>query len=111
MILVAEIILTLRDFVVEITVRRSLGDVYAGERITHAIMGILVRGDDRIPRSGNDQVAEDTNAARVHSAAPFRGISGGVLCSWPSALRCRESAISTARADSRTGHGRGIPTD
>ena len=37
----AEIVLTLTDFVVEIAVRKQLGDVYAGERITHAIMGIL----------------------------------------------------------------------
>jgi hypothetical protein len=37
----AEVILTLWDFVVEIRVRRDLGDVYAGERVTHAIMGIL----------------------------------------------------------------------
>ena len=35
------IILTLTDFVVEIAVRKQLGDVYAGERVTHAIMGIL----------------------------------------------------------------------
>jgi hypothetical protein len=40
-ILIAEIILTLTDFVVEITVRKPLGDVYAGERVTHAVMGIL----------------------------------------------------------------------
>lgn len=40
-VLIAEIILTLWDFVVEIAVRQTLGDVYAGERITHAIMGIL----------------------------------------------------------------------
>ena len=40
-ILVAEIILTLRDFVVEITVRKIVGDVYGGERVTHAVMGIL----------------------------------------------------------------------
>jgi hypothetical protein len=39
-VIVAEIILTLWDFVVEIRVRRALGDVYAGERVTHAIMGI-----------------------------------------------------------------------
>lgn len=39
--LIAEIILTLTDFVVEITVRKPLGDVYAGERVTHAVMGIL----------------------------------------------------------------------
>ena len=40
-VLLAEIILTLADFVVEIRVRKPLGDVYGGERITHAIMGIL----------------------------------------------------------------------
>jgi len=40
-VIVAEIILTLTDFVVEITVRKQLGDVYAGERVTHAVMGIL----------------------------------------------------------------------
>ncbi|HJR60047.1 MAG TPA: hypothetical protein VJ813_11630 [Vicinamibacterales bacterium] len=40
-VLIAEIILTLRDFVVEITVRKPIGDVYAGERVTHAVMGIL----------------------------------------------------------------------
>jgi hypothetical protein len=40
-ILVAEIALTMADFVIEIDVRRSLGDVYAGERVTHAVMGIL----------------------------------------------------------------------
>jgi hypothetical protein len=40
-VFVAEIVLTMTDFVVEIGVRRSLGDVYAGERVTHAVMGIL----------------------------------------------------------------------
>jgi hypothetical protein len=40
-VIIAEILLTLWDFVVEIKVRRNLGDVYAGERVTHAIMGIL----------------------------------------------------------------------
>ena len=40
-VFIAEIILTLTDFVVEIAVRKQLGDVYAGERITHAVMGIL----------------------------------------------------------------------
>ena len=40
-VLIAEIILTLADFVVEIAVRKPLGDVYAGERVTHAVMGIL----------------------------------------------------------------------
>lgn len=41
-VIVAEIILTLWDFVVEITVRRDLGDVQAGERVTHAVMGIML---------------------------------------------------------------------
>lgn len=40
-VLIAEIILTLRDFVVETTARKPLGDVYPGERVTHAVMGIL----------------------------------------------------------------------
>jgi len=40
-VIIAEIILTLWDFVIEIRVRRNLGDVYAGERVTHAVMGIL----------------------------------------------------------------------
>lgn len=40
-VLVAEIVLTLTDFVVEISARKSFGDVYAGERVTHAIMGII----------------------------------------------------------------------
>jgi hypothetical protein len=40
-VIVAEIVLTLTDFVIEIAVRKELGDVYGGERVTHAIMGIL----------------------------------------------------------------------
>jgi hypothetical protein len=40
-VLIAEIVLTLRDFVVEIAVRKPIGDVYGGERVTHAVMGIL----------------------------------------------------------------------
>jgi hypothetical protein len=40
-LLLAEIALTLIDFAVESRVRKPLGDVYAGERVTHAVMGIL----------------------------------------------------------------------
>jgi hypothetical protein len=40
-VLAAEIVLTLWDFVVESIVRKPLGDVYPGERVTHAVMGIL----------------------------------------------------------------------
>src|SRR5206468_6879346 len=43
-VIIAEIVLTLTDFVVEISVRKALGDVYAGERVTHAVMGILYGG-------------------------------------------------------------------
>jgi hypothetical protein len=40
-LLLAEIILTLWDFVVEDWIRKPLGGVYAGERIMHAVMGIV----------------------------------------------------------------------
>ncbi|HEV3141770.1 MAG TPA: hypothetical protein VGY57_14695 [Vicinamibacterales bacterium] len=40
-VLVAEIVLTLWDFIVEIAARKPMGDVYGGERVTHAVMGIL----------------------------------------------------------------------
>src|SRR5688572_1570406 len=40
-VVICEILLTLWDFVIEVKVRRNLGDVYAGERVTHAVMGIL----------------------------------------------------------------------
>ncbi|MBA2428464.1 MAG: hypothetical protein H0V55_01900 [Thermoleophilaceae bacterium] len=40
-VLVGEIVLTLWDFVAEIAARKTMGDVYAGERVTHAVMGIL----------------------------------------------------------------------
>ena len=39
-VVAAEIVLTLWDFGAEISARKALGDVYAGERITHAVMGI-----------------------------------------------------------------------
>ncbi|HEY6212293.1 MAG TPA: hypothetical protein VIW45_08405 [Vicinamibacterales bacterium] len=41
LVLVAEIALTLWDFVIEAVVRKPFGDVFAGERVTHAVMGIL----------------------------------------------------------------------
>ena len=40
-VLAIEIVLTMWDFLVEITVRKPLGDVYGGERITHNFMGIV----------------------------------------------------------------------
>ena len=40
-VLVIEIVLTMWDFVIEMVVRKPLGDVYAGERVTHNFMGII----------------------------------------------------------------------
>ena len=40
-LLTAEIILTLTDFVVEDAVRSTLGGVYQGERVMHAVMGLV----------------------------------------------------------------------
>ena len=40
-LLATEIALTLKDFVVEDWVRKSLGGLYPGERVTHGIMGII----------------------------------------------------------------------
>ncbi|WP_437573617.1 hypothetical protein [Sorangium sp. So ce887] len=40
-LLLVEIVITLRDFVVEDTVRGPLGGVYPGERVMHAVMGIV----------------------------------------------------------------------
>lgn len=41
LLLAAEVCITLKDFVVEDRVRKPLGGVYPGERVTHAVMGIL----------------------------------------------------------------------
>jgi hypothetical protein len=40
-LLLAEIVLTLWDFVVEDWIRKPLGGLYPGERVMHAIMGIV----------------------------------------------------------------------
>lgn len=40
-LLVAEVVITMADFVTEDEVRASLGGVFPGERITHAVMGIV----------------------------------------------------------------------
>jgi hypothetical protein len=41
MLLLAEIVITISDFIVEDRVRKPLGGLFAGERATHAIMGIV----------------------------------------------------------------------
>jgi hypothetical protein len=40
-LLLTEVVLTLWDFIVEDWIRRPLGGVYPGERVMHAIMGIV----------------------------------------------------------------------
>jgi len=40
-LLLAEIVITISDFIVEDRVRKPLGGLFAGERATHAIMGIV----------------------------------------------------------------------
>jgi hypothetical protein len=40
-LLASEIFITMYDFVVEDTTRRSIGGVYPAERVTHAVMGIV----------------------------------------------------------------------
>ena len=41
LLLLTEVVLTLWDFIVEDWVRKPLGGVYPGERVMHAIMGIV----------------------------------------------------------------------
>jgi len=60
-VVIAEIVLTLWDFVAEIAVRRSLGDVYAGERVTHAVMGILYGGMLAFSGAGRRAVVVDAD--------------------------------------------------
>jgi hypothetical protein len=40
-LLAAEILITLRDFVVEDDARRAIGGVFKGERVTHTVMAII----------------------------------------------------------------------
>jgi hypothetical protein len=44
LLVAAEIVITLADFVVEDTVRKPLGGVFPGERVTHAMMAIIYGG-------------------------------------------------------------------
>jgi hypothetical protein len=63
-VIVIEIILTLWDFVVEITVRKPLGDVYAGERDTCLHGNSIWR---------NDRLAHACHVALVVAANPLGG--------------------------------------
>src|SRR5580658_1480234 len=39
-LIAAEVVITLSDFVVEARVRKFIGGVYLGERVTHALLGV-----------------------------------------------------------------------
>jgi hypothetical protein len=41
LVFLTEIVLTMADFVTEARVRKPLGDVFPGERVTHAVMAII----------------------------------------------------------------------
>ena len=71
LLLLAEIAITLADFVIEDRVRKPLGGVFAGERTTHAIMGIVYGAmlANLLPELRGWWSA-DTALARVASDAP-----------------------------------------
>lgn len=71
LLLLLEILITLCDFVVEDRVRKPLGGVFAGERVTHAIMGIIYGAmlANLLPELYGWWSA-DTALARVASPAP-----------------------------------------
>ena len=85
-LLLAEITITLRDFVVEQKVRQPLGGVYSGERVTHAIMGILFGAAlaNLVPELLHDQDLE-TALVPWDSPSPLRYVmlvmAGGVFLS------------------------------
>jgi hypothetical protein len=101
----AEIVITLWDFVLEDQVRKPLGGVYPGERVTHALMAIVygamlarlapVLGDWWDQPSGLHALAADVpTALRVALTAMGIGIAlsglrdtyaatGGRYAAWP----------------------------
>src|SRR5262245_4643076 len=76
--------LTLTDFVVEIRVRKPLRDVYGGERVTHAVMGILYGAMVARAAVGHNGSANGTELAtmrrgeRVSSIDEYRHPSGSI---------------------------------
>jgi hypothetical protein len=104
-LLFAEIGITLRDFMIEDAVRRPLGGVFAGERATHAVMGIVYGA--ALAHLAPELVvgaARSTALVRWDAPAPLRFamplMAAG--CSFPG---CAISAASTVRAGSRTRGG------
>ena len=93
LLLLTEVILTLWDFVVEDWIRKPLGGVYHGERIMHAIMGI-VYGACCEDRAGD---------AAVVFFAPRSGVCASACC-------CVRALVLDAGSGGRAslGHSRSL---
>ena len=106
-LLAAEIVLTLTDFVVEDTVRRFLGGVYQGERVMHAVMGLmygamlayLTPRRDGVVGGPDRTQCEPSGGARAPTLAP-PGHGRVASC-------CPGSVMSTPPAACHTGPGPG----
>ncbi len=103
-------VLTMADFVTETTVRRSLGDVYAGERVTHAVMGIMYGATIAllVPTLSTwwQQPTRHYASHRPLSRRPCVGSSS----SWPWAYSSQGCATCTPLRGCRTVTGRGSRT-
>ena len=105
-ILVAEIAFTMADFVTEMSVRRSLGDVYAGERVTHAVMGIVYGAMIAVLLPALSMWSQQPTALRS-LRRPSRRPCAGRSSSWPWGSSSRGRAICTPPRACRTPTGRG----
>jgi hypothetical protein len=98
-VLSAEIVLTMTDFVVEIHVRKPLGDVYAGERVTHAVMGIIygVMAANLLPVMGSWWSRPTALVAAPAAPAALRwGLSAMAVGVFLSGLRDLYAALGMA---------------
>ena len=90
-LLAAEVFITLKDFVVEDRVRKALGGVYAGERVTHAVMGIVYGSFlARLAPTLYGWWLAPTSLATVEGAAP-------TALRWALALMCAGVFLSGVR--------------
>jgi hypothetical protein len=90
-LLAAEIVITLRDFVVEDSVRASLGGVFAGERVTHALMAIIYGAMLANLLPALDSWRRETTALAPHTS----GVSAWLV--WLLTLMASGVAASGAR--------------
>jgi hypothetical protein len=73
-LLAAEVCITLRDFVVEDRVRAPLGGVFAGERVTHALMAVVYGAMLANLLPALDAWRRETTALAPHSPPVPRGL-------------------------------------